>query len=332
MKRRSPLLALTLVLLSRTTVPAQGAPMPSSAPTVPSLSDSARRYLDVALDTLRHAVLGADTLPWSRIRDSAYMIAAGAQRPADTYSAIEWALHRANKHSFLQVLVPGATSTMVGGRIGYVHVPQWSADPTPLADSLQTAIRSLRDARACGWIVDLRANGGGNMWPMLAGVGPLLGDTIVGRFGTGPLATRWYYRDGVAGILSPSGHLDTASRVSVRPVTPATRVEPVAILIDSGTGSSGEAIAIAFRGRPNARFFGNPSAGFATVNRGAQLSDGANMVITTGYSTDRLGTTHGDRVAPDERVGITTRWPSPTDRVTTTAAGWVLKNEACVER
>jgi hypothetical protein len=28
--------------------------------------------------------------------------------------------------------------------------------------------------------VDLRGNGGGNMWPMLAGVGPVLGEGIVG--------------------------------------------------------------------------------------------------------------------------------------------------------
>jgi C-terminal processing protease CtpA/Prc len=295
------------------------------------MSDSARRYLDVALDTLRHAVLGADTLPWARIRDSAYAVAAGAQRPSDTYSAIDWALHRANKHSFLQVPTPGATSSMLRGRVGYLHVPQWSGDPTPLADSLQTAIRALRDAGACGWIVDLRANGGGNMWPMLAGIGPLLGDTIVGSFGAGPSAARWFYRDGVAGIVAPSGHVDTVARASVHPVTDAMRVEPVAVLIDSGTGSSGEAIAIAFRGRPSTRFFGVPSAGFATVNRGAQLADGANLVVTTGYSTDRRGTTYGDRVTPDERIGITTRWPSPTDRVASTAAAWVA-NTACEKK
>ena len=31
-----------------------------------------------------------------------------------------------------------------------------------------------------GWIVDLRTDGGGNMWPMMAGLGPILGEGIMG--------------------------------------------------------------------------------------------------------------------------------------------------------
>ena len=30
------------------------------------------------------------------------------------------------------------------------------------------------------WIVDLRGNYGGNIWPMIAGVGPVLGEGIIG--------------------------------------------------------------------------------------------------------------------------------------------------------
>jgi C-terminal processing protease CtpA/Prc len=29
-----------------------------------------------------------------------------------------------------------------------------------------------------GWIVDLRNNGGGNMWPMLTGIGSILGEGV----------------------------------------------------------------------------------------------------------------------------------------------------------
>ncbi|MFI5825003.1 S41 family peptidase [Streptomyces rishiriensis] len=38
---------------------------------------------------------------------------------------------------------------------------------------------------ACGWVVDLRRNHGGNMRPMLAVAGPILGDGKVGMFGAG---------------------------------------------------------------------------------------------------------------------------------------------------
>jgi hypothetical protein len=38
------------------------------------------------------------------------------------------------------------------------------------------AIREAATARPCGWVVDLRRNTGGSLPPMLAAVGPILGD------------------------------------------------------------------------------------------------------------------------------------------------------------
>jgi C-terminal processing protease CtpA/Prc len=270
-----------------------------------------------------------DSVPWARVRDSAFVLADGAQRPYDTYPAIQWALRRVNRHSFLQVPAPGAVSTLIEQRFAYIHVPQRSGEGIPLADSLQTAVRSLQEARACGWIVDLRANGGGNMWPMLAGIGPLLGDSIVGRFGGQADSARWYYKAGVSGILSASGKLDTVTRTTV-PAAPMQDVAaPVAVLLDAQTASSGEAVAIAFTGRPNTRMFGTRTAGYATVNRGARLPDGANMVVTTGYSTDRTGHQYGEQLAPDSIVEVPSGWPSATDRVTAAAVHWLKSREAC---
>jgi C-terminal processing protease CtpA/Prc len=294
------------------------------------MTAAARAYLSSALDTLQHVVLRSDTVPWGRVRDSALVLATGARKASDTYGAIAWALGRANKHSFLQAPRPGAVSEVVGGRLGYVHVPQWSGGSSSLADSLQTALTTLSDAGVCGWIVDLRANGGGNMWPMLAGIGPLLGDTLVGAFGTEPGADRWYYKNGVAGILHAGGALDTVSRASV----PAARLRnagaPVAVLFDAGTGSSGEVLALAFRGRPNSRSFGEPTAGFATANRGARLPDGANMVVTTGYQVDRRGVAAGERIRPDEVVaGPPPGWPFATDAAAASAAAWLVARPAC---
>jgi hypothetical protein len=64
---------------------------------------------------------------------------------------------------------------------GFVHVPTFSqtvpgSSITGLADSLQSLIRGVDARDPCGWIIDLRHNHGGNMWPTLAGVGPILGD------------------------------------------------------------------------------------------------------------------------------------------------------------
>ncbi|TGQ64000.1 peptidase, partial [Mesorhizobium sp. M8A.F.Ca.ET.207.01.1.1] len=48
----------------------------------------------------------------------------------------------------------------------------------------------------CGWIVDLRDNTGGNMWPMLLGVAPLLrvtpsADENVGTFAAADGPSLW---------------------------------------------------------------------------------------------------------------------------------------------
>ena len=317
--------ALALLTACRASTPA---PRPIIQ-TQGEMSAGARAYLAAALDTLQRVTLRADTVRWDQIRDSAFAIAAGAQRPFDTYAAIDWAMRHANKHSFLQVSVPGAVSQMVRGRLGYIHVPQRGGSSVPLADSLHTAVRALQDSGACGWIVDLRANGGGNMWPMLAGIGPLLGDTLVGNFIVQGSVERWFYRKGTAGTINSAGKTDTASRITVPVVQLRDPNAAIAVLFDRGTASSGEAVAVAFLGRPATRTFGTRSAGFATVNRGARLADGANMVVTTGYYADRRGTVHMDQLTPDSTLGIASAWPSPTDRVATAAADWLERQRSC---
>ena len=211
------------------------------------------------------------------------------EEPRDTYNAIDWALHRANKHSFLQVNRPGHRSELVGGRYGYIHVPSRSGAG---GQSGRFSVRRHWESRGgrCVWMRRRpRGNQGGNMWPMLAGVGPLLGDSLVGSFGIGATATRWYYRQGLSGTLHPNGVLDTITQVTVSPVQLRQPNAPVAILIDGVTASAGEDIAIAFRGRPSTRSFGSPSAGYTTINRGSHLPDGASIVGSTGYNATDAG-------------------------------------------
>jgi C-terminal processing protease CtpA/Prc len=308
-------------------------PAPAVTQTQTVFMDSAARvYLRGALDTMQVVTMEREKIPWQRIRDSAFVLAEGARKPADTYGAIAWALHRVNRHSFLQANPPGAVSEVVDRRYGYIHVPQRGGAAVDLADSLHGAVARLDSAHVCGWIVDLRGNGGGNMWPMLAGIGPLVGDSIVGSFGIGPNAARWYYKDGASGILTVGGKVDTASRITRPSYTLRNPNAPVAILADEGTGSSGEAIVVAFRGRPNSRSFGSATAGFMTTNRGSMLPDGANMVVTTGYYADRTGFVYERPIQPDVVVrGGMVGWPFATDRVSRAAARWLGTRPECRE-
>ena len=148
-----------------------------------------------------------------------------------------------------------------------------------------------------GWIVDLRSNGGGNMWPMIAGLGPILGEGLLGYF-IGPTGTetRWEYHGGVS----------SAGGIPISTVSPAytlRRSAPrVAVLSDNGIASSGEATLIAFRLRPNTRSFGQATCGLSTANATYPLSDGGSLTLTTAVMADRAKNRFGDSIAPDEVI------------------------------
>jgi C-terminal processing protease CtpA/Prc len=195
-------------------------------------------------------------------------------------------------------------------------------------DSLHARLRALDDAGACGWVVDLRGNAGGNMWPMLAGVGPLLGAEVVGSFEHSPPGAAWRYREGRSwhgGTAPPREPSGWASG-------PAPRLAhadaPVALLIGRATASSGEMTLVAFLGRPGVRSFGDSTAGFASANAGVPLPDGATLVVTGTYPRDRLGRRYPLRLAPDERV------PPPAggaaeDPALDSALAWLQAAPAC---
>ena len=236
-------------------------------------------------------------------------MAAGARTPVATYPAIRMALSRLNdRHSGLidpdraQQSAQGVgTGTPTGerleGNIGYLALPQAVGSAPGYAETAQRLIRELDQPPVCGWVVDLRQNTGGNMWHMLSGVGPILGEGEVGGFDDGRgQRTTWSYRDGAS-----YNHHTAAVRVS-DPYRPAHPDRPVAVLTGPRTGSSGEAVVLSFRGRPQTRSFGEPTAGVPTANAGRQLSDGAVLNLTVSRMADRTGRAYETKLEPDERV------------------------------
>ncbi|MCX2952069.1 S41 family peptidase [Lentzea sp. NEAU-D7] len=157
------------------------------------------------------------------------------------------------------------------------------------------ALRGLIGSRPTGWVVDLRGNRGGDMHPMLAVVAPLLGDGERGRFVSAHGETSWGIR---------RGHVYNGARTAYRwHRVPAARNQPVAVLVDGGTASSGEAVLISFLGAEDTKTFGRPTAGYATANETFGLPDGARLAITTALMADRTGRTYGNTpIAPHTLV------------------------------
>ena len=91
----------------------------------------------------------------------------------------------------------------------------------------------------------------------------------------------------------------------IRTSAPYTLTAPasrVAVLTDRGVGSSGEAVAVAFRARPGTRSFGSPTCGLSTANQTFTLSDGSLLLLTVSVMADRTLTPYGESLVPDESV------------------------------
>ncbi|QAY77262.1 S41 family peptidase [Sphingosinicella sp. BN140058] len=154
-------------------------------------------------------------------------------------------------------------------------------------------------APLCGWLVDLRDNGGGNMWPMLKGLDPLLGTAPFGHFVLSANATMPWVR--AFGNIFPSKETFDAAPPAFKL---AHADAPLAILFGPNTASSGEMTAIALLGRARVRTFGAPTAGFTTANETSPLGDGAVLVITTMTVRDRTGKNYAGPIVPDDRVAL----------------------------
>jgi C-terminal processing protease CtpA/Prc len=104
-------------------------------------------------------------------------------------------------------------------------------------------------------------------------------------------------------------------------------VPNTAVLIDRSTGSSGEAIAIAFRGRGHTRFFGEHTQGVSTVNTTILLSDGAELWLTIGVQADRYGKEYVNGFAPDEVLESAKHVMQPSsDPVVQAALSWLSRD------
>jgi C-terminal processing protease CtpA/Prc len=210
-------------------------------------------------------------------------------------------------------------------------VEDTGAEAAAFAASLPGIVATLDTNETCGWIVDLRHNIGGNMWPMIAGIGPVLGEGDVGGFLDADSAiTMWYYAYGAAGVRAPSGEQRVLTQLSREPYRLASPGAPVAVLYGPVTASSGEALAVAFRGRPLARSFGQPTAGLSTANSTYRMSDGALLVITNAIDVDRDGDVYGKQLEPDQNVLWGAVDPlTPYDTAAARAKDWVLDQSAC---
>ena len=189
--------------------------------------------------------------------------------------------------------------------------------------ALQQRIVELDDGTRCGWVVDVSSNGGGNMWPMLLGLLPLLQGTPdaegaqIGAFRSADGPQWWRQAEGE---VRQDGGETLRSRQAAYSLRSGSA--PVAVVMGARTASAGEAVALAFRGQAASRSFGQPSAGFSTGNRPVTLVDGTTLLLTHNVMTDRNGRGDGAALQPDQ---ATASGPAAV----AAAQAWLLAQPAC---
>ena len=293
---------------------------PSATAASGTLSATASAYLNSILDIAERNSINRLTIDWTAYRNSVIQTAGSAQTIADLFPAIRTAItllrdgHSSYRSAGGTTTIfvalrscapPAAVPLSLPSNIASVRVGAFSGtieQANAYGRQIQDAIAAADRDDLIGWIVDLRSNGGGNMWPMIAGLGPILGEGPLGYF-IGPTGTEtlWEYGNGVS---RSGGNAIT----TVSPPYVLKRQQPrVAVLSDIGIASSGEATLIAFRQRANTRSFGQPTCGLSTANATFPLSDDGMFTITTSVMADRNKTRFGDSIPPDEVISDQTQ-------------------------
>ncbi len=206
----------------------------------------------------------------------------------------------------------------LGDGIGWIKVPRCltfdDAKDLEFANTIRYIIEKIDQENTIeGWIVDLRHNTGGNMWPMLAGLNALIDDGIAGYFVKGKSKTAWQNNNGKI-----SGKSQVISSYKIK-----NNKVKIAVLIDGRTGSSGEMTAVSFLGLPNVKSFGQTSAGYITANQTHQLSNGAQLLLASTYVMDRTGKSYKDEIVPDVVVADLSN--TKDDEVVKAAKKWILE-------
>lgn len=165
------------------------------------------------------------------------------------------------------------------------------------ADTLHRQLRQIDQRKIKGWILDLRENVGGKVVPMLAAMGPLLNETTPGKYLTTRGDINWTYKNGKVQI-------DTNIIEVRKPFKVKNTTLPIAILTSRQTFGAAEAIVVAFRNRPNVRYFGEPTAGITIMENRITLSDRSTLTFTSGIMCDSKGTRYMGKIVPDTKIRL----------------------------
>lgn len=209
---------------------------------------------------------------------------------------------------------------LLNGRIGYLKIVGIgpNVDIQKEAEKIRAAVIKLSKNKVNNWIIDLRYNGGGNMYPMVTGLGTLIGDGIVGKLVSSSKDTLFSWR-----ILNGNFIYDVPDVVTLKNNPKFKSLPKVAVLTSRWTVSSGEILATCFKGRPNTKFFGEATGGYTTNNNWEIINEQVILNISTGIYCDRNGNIYDKNIPVDVEIPFEVVKETEKDNCINEAIKWL---------
>jgi carboxyl-terminal processing protease len=279
-----------------------------------SIPKEVTEFLTETLDLLEENSVNKTEIDWNEFRIDIFNKAQNAKNIKDTYSTISYAVSKLNdNHSYFKPKedtltnsenkpLPVLSDEITPNDIGYVRIPFCIGTENEYIDYISNIRKKIKEQskkKMKGWIVDLRGNFGGNMWPMLLSVEPLLGNGILGYFvDDNGNSEAWRIIEGKAYI---EDQLVMETKILSKQ---DLSNQFLAVLTDNQTASSGEAVAVAFKLRENSKSFGQSTFGVSTGCVAHELSDGSVINLAESKFADRERTVFGKSIIPDFQVEV----------------------------
>ena len=317
-----------------------------------NLTDSVKNYLDSSFSIIEKNALNRSKIDWPALRKYVYEKADHAKTYEDILPLYPYIFEQLDDHhgrlifknksyywkgndpfvknKVISDAVQKYTeprSEIINKNIGYILIPGNNDFQSKHIDSITTlikkAIAKVSSKNIKGWIIDLRTNTGGNMYPMIAGLSKLIGEGKAGSF--------------VSFDSQPTGQWSIRNSSLYFGTTKVTEIAdqgyavpahiPLVVLTGNYTASSGEMTAISTIGRKRSVIIGEPSGGYTTVNNGFPLNSYSGLNLAVEFAADRNNHVYPKKVTPDILVtGGDNFEDLSQDRKIQQAILWLKKN------
>lgn len=273
---------------------------------------NASQSLDLALDLAKTKAYRGKNVDWSGVERQAkvietkqgedaairFVVSALADRHT-FYKASTSSASTSSKStpSHTQAIQPEIAKTLPSIKsIPVLQINRWAGkDQLAATKTVSSALNGILSHQPCGLVLDFSTNSGGNMWPMLIGLSPLLSEGQLGAFRSSDEVTSKIEKiNGLITLGGKSHFLNYPPSAAPQGKTPY-----IAIIVGSNSASSGEITPLLFYGQKNVKFFGQKTAGFTSANQVFPLPNGGTLVLTTSMTEDRNGHAHSDGIEPD---------------------------------